>query len=82
MLSRPVGLLTLGGFGANTNVLAHRAAPKPIRVPSRSLRIRTAVQRALDHPGYSGVLAFRPSGWPNPGSLMLPRATRAPTRSR
>ncbi len=58
MLSRPVGLLDLGDFDANASDLAHRAAPKPIRVASKSLRIRAAVQRALNHPGYSGVLAF------------------------
>lgn len=58
LLSRPIGLLDLDDFDANTRDLAQRASPKPIRVASKSLRIRGAVQRALQHPSYSGVLAF------------------------
>lgn len=56
--SRPVGILDLDDFDANAADLLRRAGPKPIRVASKSLRIRSAVQRALQLPGFAGVLAF------------------------
>nr|WP_245348266.1 alanine racemase [Paeniglutamicibacter psychrophenolicus] len=56
--SRPVGILDLDDFDANAAELSRRAGSKPIRVASKSLRIRFAVQRALARRGYAGVLAF------------------------
>lgn len=60
--SRPVGVLDLDAFDANADALRARMAPdsehKPIRVASKSLRVRGAIERALGREGFSGVLAF------------------------
>lgn len=58
LFSRPVGLLDLDHFESNARDLAQRAKGKPIRVASKSLRIRRALEEALNKPGYAGVLAF------------------------
>jgi D-serine deaminase-like pyridoxal phosphate-dependent protein len=60
--TRPVGLLDLDAFDANAAEMRARmsagAEHKPIRVASKSLRVRRALDRALSLPGYTGVLAF------------------------
>ena len=58
LVSRPVGLLDLEHFEANAKDLVQRAAGKPIRVASKSLRIRRALEHTLGKPGFAGVLAF------------------------
>ncbi|WP_193106195.1 alanine racemase [Brachybacterium sp. FME24] len=55
---RPVAVLDLDAFDANLEDLARRAAGTPIRVASKSLRVRALLERALEHPGYHGVLAY------------------------
>lgn len=61
-LSRPVGLLDLDAFDANARDLRARITPgaehKQIRVASKSLRVRGALERALGMDGFTGVLAF------------------------
>ncbi|MGG5752730.1 alanine racemase [Zafaria sp. Z1313] len=56
--SRSAALLDLDLFRANAAAMAARAAGTPIRVASKSLRVRRALDEALAHPGYRGVLAF------------------------
>src|SRR4051794_37784406 len=38
--------------------MARRAGGKPIRVASKSVRCRALLARALEHPGYRGILAY------------------------
>lgn len=51
-------MLDLDAFDANVTALAQRAQGLPIRVASKSLRTPAAIDRALAHPGYSGVFAY------------------------
>ena len=55
---RPVAALDLDAFDANLADLARRAGGTPIRVASKSLRVRALIDRALAHPGFQGVLAY------------------------
>ena len=55
---RPVAVLDLDAFDANLEDLARRAAGTPIRVASKSLRVRSLLERALSHPAFSGILAY------------------------
>ncbi|GAA1548048.1 amino acid deaminase/aldolase [Brevibacterium picturae] len=57
-IEAPQAVLDLDAFDANLTTLAKRAQGLPIRVASKSLRTPAAIDRALAHPGYSGVLAF------------------------
>ena len=56
--ARPVHVLDLDAFEANLRDLARRAEGVPIRVASKSLRVRSLLERALAAPGFSGILAF------------------------
>ncbi|MGP9837195.1 alanine racemase [Arthrobacter sp. 179] len=56
--TRPLALLDLDKFHANSVKMSARAAGTTIRVASKSLRVRGALEAALSTPGYSGVLAF------------------------
>lgn len=58
MRERPVGLLDLEAFDRNAVALRERAGNIPIRVASKSLRVRWALERVLAQPGFSGVLCF------------------------
>lgn len=55
---RPVAVLDLDAVDANLADLRRRAGDKPIRVASKSLRVRALIQHCLATPGYHGVLAF------------------------
>ena len=57
-LPTPLVMVDLDAFDANAADLARRAGGKPIRVASKSLRVPALIQRALDHPGFDGVLAY------------------------
>ncbi len=57
-LSAPVAVLHLGALRHNLADMARRAGGTPIRVASKSVRVRTVIEAALREPGYSGVLAF------------------------
>jgi D-serine deaminase-like pyridoxal phosphate-dependent protein len=54
----PMMVVDLDAFDANAADLVRRAAGKPIRVASKSLRIPALVERVLAKPGFAGVLAY------------------------
>lgn len=55
---RPVAVLDLDAFDANAADLARRAQGTPIRVASKSLRVRRLIGHVLTRPGFRGVLAY------------------------
>ena len=57
-LDTPVGALHLGALRHNTHDMLGRAQGTPIRVASKSLRVRGVLDAVLALPGYRGVLAF------------------------
>src|SRR4051794_12006193 len=57
-LDPPLGVLDLDALDANAGDLVRRAAGKPIRVASKSVRSRDVLRRVLARPGFSGVLAY------------------------
>ncbi|HWJ83264.1 MAG TPA: amino acid deaminase/aldolase [Nocardioides sp.] len=57
-LEPPFAVVDLDAFDANATDLVRRAAGKPIRVASKSVRARALLDRVLDRPGFRGVLAF------------------------
>ena len=54
----PFAVVDLGAFDANAAALVARAAGKPLRVASKSVRCRPLLRRALAGPGWRGVLAY------------------------
>ena len=56
--STPIAVVDLDTFDANAADLVRRAAGKPVRVASKSLRVPALISRALDHDGFAGVLAY------------------------
>ena len=54
----PLAVVDLGAFDANARDLLARAQGTPIRVASKSLRVRSLIDRALATPGFAGVMAF------------------------
>jgi len=57
-LEAPLAAVDLAAFDANAADLVRRAAGKPVRVASKSVRSRELVRRALAGPGFSGVLGY------------------------
>jgi D-serine deaminase-like pyridoxal phosphate-dependent protein len=57
-LEPPFGVIDLDAFDANALDLERRASGKPIRLASKSLRSRALMRRALDRPGFQGILGF------------------------
>lgn len=57
-VSGPVAALHLGALRHNALDLVVRSAGVPIRVASKSVRVRAALDATLDLPGYRGILAF------------------------
>ena len=57
-LDAPFALVDLDAFDANAEDMVRRAAGKPIRVASKSVRCRRLLADVLARPGYRGVLAF------------------------
>ncbi len=57
-LEAPFAAVDLDAFDANRADLARRAGGTPIRVASKSIRCRALIDRALEHDGYHGVLAY------------------------
>ncbi|MET8305259.1 amino acid deaminase/aldolase [Micromonospora sp. NPDC005173] len=57
-LDPPYAVVDLTAFDANSAALADRAAGKPVRVASKSVRSRELISRALARPGWRGVMAF------------------------
>ena len=54
----PLVVVDLDAFEANAADLVRRAGGTPVRVASKSLRVPDLLRRALDVPGFSGVLAY------------------------
>jgi len=52
------GVLHLPALRHNTHDMLRRAAGKPIRVASKSVRVRSVLDAVLALPGYAGVLAY------------------------
>jgi D-serine deaminase-like pyridoxal phosphate-dependent protein len=50
-LETPVAVIDLAAFDDNAERLSMRAAGKPIRVASKSVRCRTLLERVLARPG-------------------------------
>ena len=57
-LTPPFGVLDHDALLANAADLTRRAAGKPIRVASKSLRSRAVLREVLALPGYAGILAY------------------------
>ena len=57
-LQAPFALVDLDALWANAADLERRAAGKPIRLASKSLRCRPLQERVLARPGFAGTLAF------------------------
>ena len=54
----PVAVVDLDAFDANAVDLVRRAAGKPVRVASKSVRVPALLRRALAIDGFHGVLAY------------------------
>ncbi len=57
-LDPPFAVLDLAALDANADDLVRRAAGRPVRVASKSVRCRSALRRVLGRPGFAGVLAY------------------------
>jgi D-serine deaminase-like pyridoxal phosphate-dependent protein len=57
-LDPPLAVVDLAAFDGNASALVERAAGKPLRVASKSVRVRDLLTRVLERPGWRGVLAF------------------------
>ncbi|NNC11274.1 amino acid deaminase/aldolase [Planctomonas sp. JC2975] len=57
-LDAPVAVLELDALRANAHDMLARAAGTPIRVASKSVRVRAVIDAALALPGFHGVLAY------------------------
>jgi D-serine deaminase-like pyridoxal phosphate-dependent protein len=57
-LEPPFALVDLDAFWANAAAMEARAAPKPIRLASKSVRCRALQERVLARPGFAGTMAF------------------------
>ncbi len=54
----PLMVVDLDAFDANAADLVRRAAGKPIRLASKSVRVPALIERALATPGFHGVLSY------------------------
>jgi D-serine deaminase-like pyridoxal phosphate-dependent protein len=57
-LDPPFAVADLEALDANADDLLRRAAGKPIRVASKSVRSRGVLRRVLARPGFAGILAY------------------------
>ncbi len=57
-LDPPLALVDADAFDRNAADLTRRAAGRPIRVATKSLRCRFLIERALATPGYRGVMCY------------------------
>lgn len=54
----PVAVVDLDAFEANAVDLVHRAGGTPVRVASKSVRVRGLLDDVLARPGWAGVMAY------------------------
>ncbi|MFI6845798.1 amino acid deaminase/aldolase [Kitasatospora sp. NBC_00085] len=57
-LDGPVAVVDLAAFDANAADLVRRAAGKPVRVASKSVRCRALLERVLATDGFAGVMSY------------------------
>lgn len=57
-LDAPVGAIHLPALRHNALDMIRRAADIPIRIASKSVRVRSVIEALLREPGYRGVLAY------------------------
>jgi D-serine deaminase-like pyridoxal phosphate-dependent protein len=57
-LEAPLTVVDLDAFDRNADDLVRRAAGRPIRVASKSVRCRFLVERVLRRDGFAGVMAY------------------------
>jgi D-serine deaminase-like pyridoxal phosphate-dependent protein len=57
-LETPFGVISAEGLAANAFDMLDRAAGTPIRVASKSVRVRAVLDAVLALPGYHGILAY------------------------
>ncbi|WP_329562600.1 alanine racemase [Kitasatospora sp. NBC_01266] len=57
-LDAPLAIVDLDAFDANAADLVRRAAGKPIRVASKSVRCRALLERVLAMDGFTGVMSY------------------------
>ncbi|MEU2390015.1 amino acid deaminase/aldolase [Streptomyces sp. NPDC007369] len=57
-LDAPLAVVDLDAFDANADDLVRRAAGKPVRVASKSVRCRALLERVLARPGFAGIMAY------------------------
>ncbi|HEX2131720.1 MAG TPA: amino acid deaminase/aldolase [Actinophytocola sp.] len=57
-LDPPIAVVDLEAFDHNADDLLRRAAGRPIRVASKSVRCRYLLERVLRRPGFAGVMAY------------------------
>src|SRR3954464_4621150 len=57
-LDPPLAVVDLDALDANADDLVRRAAGRPIRVASKSVRCRAVLRRVLARPGFAGVLGY------------------------
>jgi D-serine deaminase-like pyridoxal phosphate-dependent protein len=57
-LPAPLAVVDLDALDANAADLVRRAAGTPVRVASKSVRVRHVLQDVLSRPGFAGVMAY------------------------
>jgi D-serine deaminase-like pyridoxal phosphate-dependent protein len=57
-LEPPYAVVDLDAFDRNAAALTRRAGGVPVRVASKSVRVRALLRRVLERPGFAGLLAF------------------------
>ena len=57
-IDAPLAIVDLDAFDANADDLVRRAAGKPIRVASKSVRCRALLERVLAKDGFAGIMSF------------------------
>ena len=57
-LPAPLAVVDLDALDANADDLVRRAGGMPIRVASKSVRVRHVLERVLARPGFAGVMGY------------------------
>lgn len=57
-LAAPLAMIDEAALEANIADLARRAAGTPIRLATKSIRVRAVIDRALAHPGFQGLMTY------------------------
>ena len=57
-LPAPLAILDMAAVNANTADLVRRAHGTPIRLATKSLRVRSVIEQVLAMPGFAGLLGF------------------------